>query len=132
ERLERFQRLEFDLRFSGTYRSEGRDYSELFDALGSSPAASLREPRFSEYQANGDPDTADQSPSVVNPSSRMVYMTGITDVQQHGIYSFTTQATFHAMRYLKFNAGTSVTFAQGHTLTFDQPCNPNFKDNPDK
>jgi hypothetical protein len=132
ERLERFQRLEFDLRFGGTYRSEGRDYSELFDALGSSPAASLREPRFSEYQANGDADTLEESPSVVNESSRMVYTTGITDVQQHGIYTFTTQATFHAMRYLKFNVGTALTFVQGHLLTFDQPCNPNFKDQPEK
>lgn len=132
ERLERFQRLEFDLRFAGTYRSEGRDYSELFDALGSSPAASMREPRFSEYQRNGDEATLDESPSVVNPDSRRVYMTGITDVQQHGIYTFTTQATFHALRYLKLNAGTSLTLTQGHLVTFDQPCNPNFKDSPDK
>jgi hypothetical protein len=132
ERLERFQRLEFDVRFAGTYRSEGRDYSELFDMLGSSDAASMREPRFAEYQRNGDSATYDQSPSVVNPNSRRVYMTGITDVQQHGIYTFTTQATFSAMRYLKFNAGTALTLTQGHLVTFDQACNPNFKDSPDK
>lgn len=132
ERLERFQRLEFDLRFAGTYRSEGRDYSELFDALGSSPAASLREPRFSEYQRNADDGTFDESPSVVNENSPKVYTTGITDVQGHGVYTFTTQATFHALRYLKLNAGTALTITQGHLLTFDQACNPNFKDNPDK
>lgn len=132
ERLERFQRLEFDLRFGGTYRSQGRDYSELFDALGSSSAESLREPRFSEYQANGNAATADDSPSVINESSRKVYMTGITDVQQHGIYTFSTAATWHAFRHLKVNLGTSLTFVQGHLLTFDQPCNPNFKDSPEK
>lgn len=132
ERLEHFQRLEFDFRFSGTYRSEGRDYSELFDALGSSPASSLREPRFAEYQANGDPATEDESPSVVNPNSRRVYMTGITDVQAHGLYTLTTQATWYAFRYLKLNLGSALTFVQGHLLTFDQSCNPNFTDAPDK
>ena len=100
--------------------------------MGSSSADSLREPRFSEYQANGDPATAAESPSVVNENSRSVYMSGITDVQQHGIYTFSTQATWHAFRYLKVNLGTALTFVQGHLLTFDQPCNPNFKDSPEK
>ncbi len=31
---EQFQRITLDFRFTGTYVSEGRDYSELFDALG--------------------------------------------------------------------------------------------------
>ena len=41
---DKFQRLYFDFRFTGTYVSEGRDYSELFDALGSSDANSLALP----------------------------------------------------------------------------------------
>src|SRR5690606_19592085 len=76
EALERFQRVELDFRFAGTYRSEGRDYSELFDALGSSGATSLREPRFSAYEANTGAG-ADDAPSVVDEQSEKIYMTGI-------------------------------------------------------
>lgn len=123
---DQFQRIEIDFRFRGTYRSEGRDYSPLFDALGSSDAPSLRRPNFAQYQ----PNTADPNgpnPSVVNPGSQKVYMTGITDVQQFGIYTFSTQFTFQAGEYVKFNIGGAFTAEQGHIITFDQPCNPDFK-----
>lgn len=119
-----FQRIELDFRFRGTYRSEGRDYSPLFDALGSSDAPSLRRPNFAAFQATGD----STNPSVVNPGSQAVYTTGITDVQQYGIYTFSTQFTFQAGEYLKFNLGGAFTAEQGHIITFDQPCNPDFKD----
>jgi hypothetical protein len=118
---DQFQRIEVDLRASGTYRSEGRDYSPLFDALGGSDAPSLRRPNFASYQQG---DGAD---SVVNPNSQKVYTTGITDVQQHGLYTLSVGFTFQAGEYIKFNAGTAFTVEQGHVITFDQPCNPDFK-----
>jgi hypothetical protein len=61
---------------------------------------------------------------VANPNSRKVYTTGITDVQQHGIYTLSTQFTFQAGEYVKFNLGAAYTIIQGHLITFDQPCNP--------
>jgi len=118
---DQFQRIEVDLRAAGTYRSEGRDYSPLFDALGSSDAPSLRNPNFASFQAG----TTSNS-SVVNPNSEKVYTTGITDVQQYGIYTLSAAFTFQAGEYIKFNVGTSYTLEQGHVLTFDQPCNPDF------
>ena len=121
-----FQRLTIDGRFKGTYVSEGRDYSELFDALGSSDAPSLRYPNFAEYMANPDPTTVDAAPSVVDPGSQKVYMTGLSDVQQHGVYTFSLAATYQAGEYVKFNAGGALTLVQGHFLTFDQACNPDF------
>lgn len=123
---EQFQRVTVDFRFTGRYRSEGRDYSELFDALGSSDAPSLRYPKFAEYQANPDTATAGNTPSVVNPGSQKVYTTGITDVQQHGIYTISTTFTWQAGEYVKFNLGGGYTIVQGHSITFDQPCNPDF------
>jgi hypothetical protein len=120
-----FQRIELDFRFRGTYRSEGRDYSPLFDALGSSDAPSMRRPNFATFQAGTD--DPNHYPSVVNPASQKVYMTGITDVQQYGIYTFSTQFTFQAGEYVKFNLGGAFTAEQGHIITFDQPCNPDFK-----
>ena len=56
-----------------------------------------------------------------------VYVTGITDVQQHGIYTLSAAATFQAGEYVKFNVGGAFTAEQGHIITFDQPCNPDFK-----
>jgi hypothetical protein len=129
ELRERYQRVTFDFRFSGTYVSEGRDYSELFDALGSSSARSLRAPNYATFQEN--PDTATREdpdnpvPSVVNPTQK-VYFTGLTDVQQHGRYTFSTQFTWQAGQYVKFNLGGSYTIAQSHFLAFDQACNPDF------
>ncbi|HEY4158642.1 MAG TPA: hypothetical protein VGM29_11120, partial [Polyangiaceae bacterium] len=132
---DQFQRLTLDFRFTGTYVSEGRDYSELFDALGSSDAPSLRNPNFAEYQHNPQCDLTPGvpcngangvSPSVVNPGSQKVYFTGLTDVQQHGVYTLSTEITVQAGEYIKFHLGGGYTLTQGHFITFDQACNPNF------
>ena len=53
EHREQFQRLVTDFRVSGTYHSAGREYSELFDALGSSQAPSLRNPNPGGYTQCG-------------------------------------------------------------------------------
>jgi hypothetical protein len=118
---DQFQRIEVDIRAAGTYRSEGRDYSPLFDALGGSDAPSLRRPTFASYHQG---DTSNSS--VVDPDSQRVYTTGITDVQQHGIYTLSAAFTFQAGEYIKFNVGAAYTAEQGHIITFDQPCNPDF------
>jgi hypothetical protein len=120
-----FQRLAFDLRFTGTYVSEGRDYSELFDALGSSDASSLRYPNFDAYQyQNG----VVGNPSVINPNSKKVYFTGLTDVQQHGVYTLSGSVNWQVGEFVKFNLGGSFTLTQAHFITFDQACNPDFAD----
>jgi hypothetical protein len=123
---EAFQRLAFDLRFTGTYVSEGRDYSELFDALGTSDASTLRYPNFAEYQDGGLKRADGSSTSVVNPNSQKVYFTGLTDVQQHGVYTLSTSVNWQVGEYVKFNVGGSYTLTQAHFITFDQACNPDF------
>ena len=122
-----FQRVELEFRAKGTYRSEGRDYSPLFDALGSSDAPSKCAVRTSQRSAPAGPGGY---PSVVNTSSDKVYVTGITDVQQHGIYTLSGAVTFQAGEYVKFNLGGAFTAEEGHIITFDQPCNPDFKNDP--
>ena len=120
---EAFQRLAFDFRFTGTYVSEGRDYSELFDALGTSDAATLRYPNFAEYQG-GTGSAAGNS--VVNPNSQKVYFTGLTDVQQHGVYTLSSSVNWQVGEFVKFNVGAAYTLTQAHFITFDQACNPDF------
>jgi hypothetical protein len=124
---EQFQRITLDFRFTGTYVSEGRDYSELFDALGSSDAPSLRVPNYAEYQQNPNciPNSpCDQAPSVVNPRSEKVYFTGISDVQGHGSYRLSAEFTWQAGAYVKFHLGSGYTLIQSHFITFDQACSP--------
>jgi len=125
---DQYQRVTFDFRFTGTYVSEGRDYSELFDALGSSDAPTMRTPLYSKYQQNPDPPLPGEppNPSVINPSSQKVYFTGLTDVQQHGSYTLSSSFTWQAGEYVKFNLGGGYTLVQGHLITFDQACNPEF------
>jgi hypothetical protein len=127
EQPEMYRRISFDFRVRATYVSEGRDYSELFDALGSSDAQSLRSPNFTSYTANV-PDNVDsidpEAPSVVDPSSNRVHFTGLTDVQQHGDYEVRAQFTWQASRYVKFDLGGAWRVIQEHFITFDQACNP--------
>jgi len=126
---EQFQRITLDFRFTGTYISEGRDYSELFDALGSSDAPSLRVPNYAEYKQNPNCTAnapCNQAPSVVNPQSEKVYVTGITDVQAHGSYRLSSEFTWQAGEYIKFHVGGGYTIVQSHYITFDQSCNPDF------
>ncbi len=124
---DQFQRVTLDFRFSGTYISEGRDYSELFDALGSSDAPSLRMPNYSDYMRNPAFDANGMSAqSVADPNSRKVYFTGLTDVQAHGDYKLSASFTFQAGEYVKFNLGAAYGLTQGHLISFDQACNPDF------
>lgn len=123
------QRITLDFRFTGTYVSEGRDYSELFDALGSSDAQSLRLPNYASYRHNpayvGNPSVPQ---SVIDEGSRRVYFTGLTDVQAHGSYALSASFTWQASQFVKFNVGGTYTLNQGHFITFDQACNPDFDD----
>jgi hypothetical protein len=120
ENREKFQRVVADLKFSGSYHSPGREYSELYDALGSSQARSLRNPNPGGY-------TLGASGSVVDPNAEKVYFTGITDQQEYGSFRAATSVTVQAGEYVKFVAGLGVTYAQSHLITTADACNPDFK-----
>jgi hypothetical protein len=123
EHREGFQRLSADFRFKGTYHSPGRDYSELFDALGSSQAMSLRTPNRAGYMAN--PVPGGQPPSIADPRSENVYFTGVTEQQAYGSFSVSAAATWQAGEYVKFTVGSTFTYAQPHLVTAADSCNPN-------
>jgi hypothetical protein len=122
EHRENFQRLVADFRVQGTYRSAGRDYSELFDALGSSSAPTLTRPAPSAWNA-GPGNT-----SVPDPAAEKVYFTGVTDVAAHGGLRFSTQVTWQTGEYIKFNLGGSFEYLQSHAITGADACNPGSKE----
>ena len=133
ENREDFGRLTFDLRFQGEYHSEGRDYSELFDALGSSSAPSLRTPRWARYRPidEDNPNTCtDGVCSVVDTGSEKTYFNGLTVVEGYGSYRIGGSATWQAGRYFKITGGVGYRFEQAHGISHAQPCNPDFTESP--
>lgn len=119
ERREAFQRLVFDIRVQGIYNSPGRDYSELFDALGSSSAPTLTQPNAGAYTAGSGGSVADKT---VPP----VYFTGITDQSAYGAFNAQASATWQAGEYVKFTVGGGVRFNESHVITAADPCNPGY------
>jgi hypothetical protein len=119
EAREQFQRLSADFRFKGTYHSPGRDYSELFDALGSSQATSLRSPNPAAY-TSGPGGT-----SVADTGSEGVFFTGVTEQQAYGSFTLSASATWQAGEYVKFTLGGGLTYAQSHLITAADVCTPN-------
>jgi hypothetical protein len=125
EQRETFQRLSADFRFEGTYHSPGRDYSELFDALGSSMAPSLREANPSSYfNPNSPTPVSMANPSIANPNTENVYFSGITEVAAYGSFQFQASATYQAGEYVKFTVGSGFTYAQSHLITAADTCTP--------
>jgi hypothetical protein len=123
EQREQSQRLSAELGVRGTYHSPGRDYSELFDALGSSPAASLRSPNPSQYTA-GPPASNGKPTSVGDPSSEQVYFSGITESQGYASVTASLSGTWQAGAYIKFTVGGDFTYVQSHLVTAADPCSP--------
>jgi hypothetical protein len=132
ERREQFQRLVGNLQIAGSYHSAGRDYSELFDALGSSMAPSLRSANPSTYHGgtfNGKPSSVGCLPGDTDTAcagSSQVYFTGITDTAAYGSLALNGSATWQAGEYIKFVAGLGATFNQSHLITAADSCNPSF------
>ena len=127
ENRESFQRFSIDLRFKATYVSQGRDYTPLFDALGSSNAQSLIAPNPSSYHAGTpvtDPATGKTTtPSVGNYSSN-IYFKGVTDVEAHGIFGGSMAFIMQAGQFIKFNAGLGLQYIQAHLVSSSDACNP--------
>lgn len=101
ETNETFQRFSVDLRLTGTFNSEGRTQSELFDALGTSQHRHLRD--------------ADRPGATFN---------GMTDVENYGTFATMLALNVQAARYVKFQLGASLAFDQQHGITYTDACNP--------
>lgn len=125
ENRETFQRFGLDFKLRGSYHSPGRDYSELFDALGSSSAASLRTPNPAAYRTGPDNNS-----SIADPQSSKVFFTGITDQQAFGSFGASAGVTYQANEYVKFTGGLGLTHVQSHLITSADACNPDFKSDP--
>jgi hypothetical protein len=125
ERKEHFQRVVLDGRVLGAYHSVGREYTPLFDALGTSQSSILRTPNASEYKY-----AADNATSIQDPTSRLVWFNGLTEQQGHGRFTLAGSVTYQAGQYIKFNAGGTYTWVQSHLISGADACNPITRSDP--
>ena len=95
-----WQRFSVDVRARATYVSEGRDYSPLYDALGTSTNPYLSIPNLEGIPGGGT-------------ALRDTPFNGLTDVQDHGEFGGTIALELQAARYVT-----------SHLITVTDACNP--------
>jgi hypothetical protein len=98
----RFQRFSIDVRGLAAYVTPGRDYSVLFDALGTSPDPQLSTP----YSSSAGP----------------VPFTGVTNVAGHARLAAELALATRAARYIRFRLGIVLSHVTSHLLTDAAAC----------
>lgn len=120
EQRARYQRFTIDLRGTFAYFSEGRSWSPLFDALGTSGSAT-----DTSLTAPGC-ETAFATPADCAASSaRKGYFYGLTDTAPHAHLGGHIAVEMQAARYVKFGFGMGLSYTTAHLLSFADACNPN-------
>jgi hypothetical protein len=120
ENRARFQRVALDVRLNGTWLSEGREYSALYDALGTSAHQALAVPIYEGYERDGRPKSLKEV--------ERVPFYGLTDVQSRMRYGLRAGLEMQAAQYVRFSFGTAINWVTAHSLTFADPCNPSVTD----
>lgn len=115
ENRETWQRAVIDLRVRGTYRSPGRDYSPLFDALGASNSRPLLAP--------GCPSNVRNADGSCQPG-REVYFDGLTGTASHVMLGGNLNISIQPAKFLRFNLGGGFTWVSTHAITNTDACNP--------
>jgi hypothetical protein len=113
ENREQWQRFAIDLRMRGEYHSQGRDYTPLFDALGSSNSVPLTSPSWSIRDG--------QTMSPMNA----IWFTGTSTVQSHARLGMYFGVNMQAAKQLRFTLAGSFMYTTPHALTATDACNPN-------
>lgn len=102
ENRERFSRFTVDGYTELELRTRGRDFAELFDALGTSSAPSLRQ--------------------AVERSGVRAHATGLEVVEEHARIGLGTSVTWQPSLLVKIGAGLRLAWDTPHTITDEQPC----------
>jgi hypothetical protein len=105
----RYQRFEIDLLGQATLISASRDYTPLFDALGSSDNPHLTAPNYEQVTGSGP--------------HQPITFTGITNVQSYARLGVSTALVMQAARYVRFALGLGVSTLTSHLITGAPACN---------
>ena len=113
ENREAWQRLLLNLWVRGDYYSQGRDYSALYDALGTSNSIPLNAAQFEINRASqGD-------------YSSPLFFTGTTGIHSHGSLTGGMRVSLQPAKMLRFNVGASLGYTAPFLQTATDACNPN-------
>lgn len=103
------------LHFFASWHGEGRDYSPLFDALGTNRNLD-REYGYADNQLD---DVGE------------IY-TGLTDNESYGIFGGKLTLHVQAAKYVRLSLILGYTHEQEHFITFADPCNPSVSSDSDQ
>ncbi len=113
ENREQWQRFAIDLRVRGEYHSQGRDFTPLFDALGTSNSVPLTAPSWSVRDGQAR-----------NPMNAL-WFTGTTTTQSHAKLGAYLGINMQASRHFRFTLAGSFLYTTPHAMTATDACNPN-------
>jgi len=115
ENRETWQRAVIDLRLRGTYRSQGRDFSPLYDALGASLSRPLLSPGCPSRSRNNEGGC---------PTGSEVFFDGLTTTASHVMLGGNLAISIQPAKFLRFNLGGGFTWVSTHAITATDACNP--------
>jgi len=142
----RQQKLFIDLRFVGGYVSEGRDFSPLFDALGTTgspsldygkgdslcwnaagsaygPCATGQASDFWEREVGNKDFTKLWKERYDGRGNGSELWTGLSDIENYATYGGRLTVGFVTSKWFKVLAGVGLTYQQPHFITFADQCN---------
>lgn len=123
ENLPSNQRFVIDARFTAAYVSNGRDYSPLYDLLGTSQAPSMT----SLNCEDGGPDV----PGNMCPTGMAkVPFNGLTDTQAYARFGGRIAIEVQAAKYVLFSVGANIQYMTEHYLSSADICNANYSSVP--
>jgi hypothetical protein len=99
----------------GKFLSEGKEYTPLFDALGTSPYFNNQE--YVDFNGNGQDDGGEERLAVEEG-----VWTGMTDVENYAIFYGTVWALIQPAKYVKFKLGFNVGHETEHFITKTDQC----------
>lgn len=105
----------------GTYHSEGRDYTPLFDALGTS--AYFRDQTYVDFNGNGINDSINpDTDSDRAEKDALANWTGMTDVENYATFGGRLFLMIQPAKYVKFKVGFDMAHETEHFITKTDQC----------
>ncbi|MBT9558798.1 MAG: hypothetical protein IV100_22395 [Myxococcales bacterium] len=101
--------LSLDVGFRSAFTFEGREYSELFDALGASgcdPSRGCTRTSLARVERGASGET------LIRKSD------GVTDVEQYATFGAELGVTYQPMKYLRLRLGFDYSYTTDHFITF--------------
>lgn len=116
EMPEHYRKFAIGIGAGATLHSEGRDYTPLFDALGTSPY--FLDQAFVDYDGNGRADGG-ASGDEVGATSKW---TGMTDIENYSTFFGRLFFLIQPAKYIKFRLGGGISHETEHFITKTDMC----------